>query len=99
MSKSILEPDWGEFPFDQPQCFLCGRETCLEVHHVMSGPNRKWSTKYGLTCHLCPECHRGADGAQYNREVGDELKRQAQMAFEEIYGHEMWMRIFKKNYL
>lgn len=99
MSKSIVESDWGEFPFDQPQCFLCGRETGLEVHHIMAGPNRKLSTKYGLWCHLCHECHRGTEGAQYNRESGDYLKRQAQMAFEELYGHDKWMEIFRKNYL
>jgi len=100
MSKSIVESDWGEFPFDQPQCYICGRETGLEVHHIMAGPNRKWSVKFGLWCHLCSECHRGSrNGAQYNREIGDRLKRDAQMAFEERYSHEMWMDIFKKNYL
>ena len=100
MTKSIVEPDWGEFPFDQPQCFICGRETGLEVHHIMAGPNRKWSTKYGLWVHLCSECHRDTKrGAQYDRDTGDYLKRQAQMAFEELYSHEMWMEIFKKNYL
>ena len=99
MKKSIVESDWGEFPFDQPQCYLCGRKTGLEVHHIMSGPNRSLSTKFGLWCHLCGECHRGPEGAQYNREVGDRLKRDAQMAFEEIYSHDEWMRIFKKNYL
>ena len=99
MHKSIVESDWGEFPFDQPQCYICGRETGLEIHHIMAGSNRRHSDRLGLWVHLCSECHRGADGAQYNREVGDRLKRDAQMAFEELYSHEEWMKIFKKNYL
>jgi hypothetical protein len=97
--KSIVESDWGEFPFDQPQCFLCGRETGLEIHHIMPGPNRRLSDRYGLWCHLCHDCHTGTRGAQYDREIGDRLKREAQMAFEELYSHDEWMRIFKKNYL
>ena len=65
----------------------------------MSGPNRKWSEKYGLTVLLCHDCHTGKDGAQYNREKGDKLKRLAQIAFEARHSREEWMQIFRKNYL
>lgn len=72
----------------------------LERHHVLGGPNRKWSEKYGLWVMLCgPTCHRGKDGAQYNRKVGDSLKRLAQIAFEARHSHAEWMEIFRKNYL
>jgi len=48
MSKSILEPEW-EFPFKNPQCFLCGRETCLEKHHIFAGvANRRISEREGF---------------------------------------------------
>ena len=95
--KSILEPEPDVF--NPRQCFLCGRKTMLETHHIMAGSNRKLSTKYGLVVTLCHDCHTGKDGAQYNPEVGDYLKREAQMAFEEIYSHEEWMSVFRKNYL
>ena len=82
------------------QCYLCGRKTYLEKHHVMAGiANRKWSEKYGLWIWACADCHRGTEGAQYNKETNLMLKKQAQIAFEEIYGHDMWMQTFMKNYI
>ena len=91
MAKSIMQK--GE------RCFICGRMTDLERHHVMAGPNRKWSEAYGLTVLLCHEHHVGKDGVQYNRKRGDALKRLAQIAFEARHSHDEWMRIFRKNYL
>ena len=91
MSKSIVQSDC--------QCFLCGRETMLERHHILGGPNRRLSERWGIWCYLCHEDHVGVDGAQYNRETGDYLKREAQKAFEELYGHDKWMALFRKNYL
>lgn len=81
------------------QCYLCGRQTGLERHHVMAGSNRKLSEKYGLTVWLCHNCHTGTKGAQYDRTKGDFLKQDAQRAFEKEYSHEEWMDIFRKNYL
>lgn len=84
---------------DGSRCFVCGRMTGLERHHILGGPNRKWSEKYGLTVMLCHDHHTGKDGAQYNRRLGDSLKRLAQIAFEARYSHSEWMEIFRKNYL
>lgn len=89
---SIIQQDCG-------RCFICGRMTDLECHHILGGPNRKWSEKYKLTVMLCHEHHTGKNGAQYNRQVGDRLKRLAQIAFEARYSHDEWMQIFRKNYL
>ena len=91
-SKSIVQQ--GE------RCFICGRLTGLERHHILGGvANRPLSEKFGLWVYLCHECHTGKDGAQYNREKGDRLKRLAQIAFEARHSHEEWMQIFRKNYL
>ena len=90
--KSIIQKDGS-------RCFVCGRMNELECHHILAGPNRKWSEQYGLTVMLCHEHHTGKDGAQYNRELGDSLKRLAQIAFEARYSHDEWMQIFRKNYL
>ena len=73
--------------------------TDLECHHILGGPNRKWSEKYKLTVMLCHEHHTGKNGAQYNRQVGDRLKRLAQIAFEARHSHDEWMDKFKKSYL
>ena len=100
MAPSILEPEWGEFPFDVPQCFLCGCKTNLERHHIFAGvANRKISHREGFWVTLCSECHRGVDGAQYNSETGEYLKRQCQMAYEELHSREEWMNLIRKNYL
>lgn len=91
-SKSIMQN--GE------RCYLCGRVTELERHHVLGGvANRPLSEKYGLWVYLCHDCHTGKDGAQYDRKKGDALKRLAQIAFEARHSHDEWMQVFKKNYL
>ena len=94
MSKSIIQPD------DLKECYLCGRKTNLERHHIFAGvANRRLSEKFGLWIYLCHDCHTGTKGAQYDADKSLELKRDAQMAFEEIYGNKRWMDAFKKNYL
>lgn len=92
MTKSIMQQD--------KQCYLCGRKTALERHHVMAGTaNRKLSERYGLWVWLCQDCHRGEEGAQYNRAQNIELKREAQIAFEDVYSHDEWMETFRRNYI
>ena len=39
------------------RCFLCGKTTGLEIHHVMNGPYRKKSEKDGFVVQLCMMCH------------------------------------------
>lgn len=92
MAKSIMQ--------DDRRCYLCGAVINLERHHVMAGvANRKLSEKFGLWVWLCQRCHTGTDGAQYDREKNHLLKMDAQMRFEGLHGHEMWMDVFRKNYL
>ncbi|MBP5248655.1 MAG: hypothetical protein J6Y20_10035 [Lachnospiraceae bacterium] len=90
--KSIMQTD--------KSCYLCGRKTCLERHHVMSGTaNRKLSEEHGLWVWLCHDCHTGTQGAQYDKQKNWDLRKQAQIAFEEKYDHDKWMSIFYKNYI
>ena len=92
MAKSIMQ--------NGRRCFICGRVTDLEEHHVLGGTaNRKLSEKYGLKVYLCRECHTGDSGVHKNRWKGDSLKRLAQIAFEARHSHDEWMQIFRKNYL
>lgn len=92
MARSILQ--------SEKECWFCGAQSGLEEHHIFAGmANRKISEKYGLKVWLCHDHHTGDDGAQYNRELGDQLKQEAQKAFEQLQGHEMWMQLIRKNYL
>lgn len=81
-------------------CYLCGRQTGLEMHHVFGGvANRKLSEKNGLKVWLCHECHTGNAGAQYDAAKNRRLKAEAQMVFEKTHTHAEWMKIIGKNYL
>ena len=92
MAKSILQRE--------KVCFFCGCRVGLEEHHVLGGPNRKWSDKYGLTIYVCNYHHTDLkEGVQYNKERNQSTKRLAQIAFEARHSHELWMEIFKKNYI
>ena len=92
MARSILQ--------SEKECWFCGAQSGLEEHHIFAGmANRKISEKYGLKVWLCHDHHTGDDGAQSNRELGDQLKQEAQKAFEQLHGHEMWMQLIRKNYL
>lgn len=93
MKPSILQTE--------KRCYLCDRKTCLERHHVMGGTaNRKISEAYGIWVWLCHDCHTGGkNSAQYDKDTNIRLKQDAQMAFEELHGHDKWMELFMKNYL
>ena len=84
----------------EKECYFCGRVTGLERHHVFAGvANRPISDNYGLWVWLCHECHTGKDGAQYNPEKSLILKKEAQKAFQSIFGRRIWMMLIRKNYL
>ena len=92
MGKSIMQAP--------RECYLCGRLTDLEKHHVFGGvANRPISEKYGLTVYLCHDCHTGTDGAQYDKMKNLRLKQDAQRAFQAIYSRQLWMMLIRKNYL
>lgn len=92
MGKSILQ--------DDRTCYLCGRVSGLECHHIFAGgANRPISEKYGLKVWLCHDCHTGNEGAQYNREKNQRLKQDAQFAFEKTHTRGEWMELIGKNYL
>lgn len=90
-------------------CYRCGRAGKTEKHHIFGGANRKLSEKYGLTVHLCHECHNEPpNGAHFSKETADWLHRIGQQAFEVNRFKEgaTWeearaefLQIFGKNYL
>lgn len=92
MERSIMQTE--------RECYICGRLTDLERHHVMAGTaNRRLSETYGLWVYLCHNCHTGTEGAQYNAGLNRKLKQDAQRAFQSYFGRKVWMQMFRKNYL
>ena len=102
MSKSIMHNK------QDGTCYLCmllnndyDRRYHLEEHHVIEGnPGRKLSEHYGLKVYLCVPHHRTSKEAVHiNAENRRKLKQAAQKAFEKKYSHEMWMKVFGRNYI
>lgn len=94
MAKSILQPD-GE-----KVCYVSGSTYNLDCHHqhILGGvANRKISDKYGLTVWLRHDIHM--DLHDRNQALANELRKDAQRAFEKIYSHEKWMALFGRNFL
>lgn len=86
---------------DEKRCFVCGRSVGLERHHILKGTAwRKQSEKYGLTVWLCFDHHRGKHGVHNGNTALDfKLMQIAQERFEEIYGHDKFMEVFRRNFL
>ncbi len=90
MAKKSLIPDDRE-----DRCYICQRRLPLHVHHCLHGSYRKAADKYGLTVHLCYECH----GQLHDKGIFDpELEEIAQITFERVYGKDEFMRVFGKSF-
>lgn len=98
--KSIIQND-------TTVCFLCGGRAA-DCHHVYGGSLRKKSDKYGLTVHLCRNCHNEPPkqgvhigGVHFCKAKMDHLHRVGQRAAMKHYGWTVdeFRREFYKNYL
>lgn len=83
------------------RCYLCGRYTQTEEHHIFGGPNRALSEEYGLKVYLCLECHQfGPHAVHRDPAVMDELHKMGQEAFEnEVGSREKFRKIFGRSWL
>ncbi len=83
------------------ECFITGYIYNLHKHHIFEGTaNRRLSEQYGLWVWLRADWHNLADyGVHFNKELDRKLKVLAQEKFEEKYGHNKFMEVFKKNYI
>ena len=90
MSDSIMQ--------NKKECYISGSRINLERHHCLHGvANRKLAEKWGLWVYLRQDIH--ADLHERNKELDRMLEQDAQRAFEEKYGHDLWVKTFRKNYL
>lgn len=86
----------------EKKCYLCGRGSMLEEHHIFGGANRKLSEKYGLKVWLCHYCHNEPPmGVHFSSERMLKLKEDGQRAFMEHYSksESEFRQIFGKNYI
>lgn len=92
--KTIMHTMKGE-------CYLCGKQGYTHLHHIFDGPNRKWSTKYGLVVYLCVDCHNvPPNGVHHNIQRMRSLQAAGQKQFEKQTGsRELFMQIFGRNYI
>lgn len=92
MAKSIMQ--------DKKECFLTGSTSDLHKHHVFGGPNRAKSETWGCWIWLRYDWHNMRSyGVHHDRKLNLQIKRQTQIRFEELHGHEKFMEIFGRNYL
>lgn len=90
--KSIMQ--------EQKECYLTGSTSGLHKHHVFGGPNRSNSEKYGCWIWLRSDYHNMSNhGIHFDQALDLQIKRQTQIRFEQLHGHEKFMEIFGKNYL
>lgn len=86
--KSIIQTE--------KECFYTHSKINLHKHHIFPSGLRNASEKWGCWVYLRGDIH------MYIHSHEDELirlKRIAQTEFEKLYGHEEYMKIFKRNYL
>lgn len=93
MSKSIIS--------NEKKCLVCGTTFNIHKHHVFSGTaNRKKSEQYGCWIYLCGIHHNLSPmGVHFNIKLNLDLKRLAQAKFEELHGHDEFIRVFGKSWL
>lgn len=86
---------------DLKRCYVCGTNQNIHIHEIFFGSaNRKKSIQWGLYVGLCAIHHNMSnDGVHFNKALNTELKKLGQRKFEEKYGHEKFMEVFRKNYL
>ena len=89
MADSILQTE--------KECFITGSRVQLDKHHVYHGPRRKIADEWGCWVWLRHDLHMGLHSG--DTELDKMLKRICQERFEELHGHELFMKLFGKSYL
>ena len=96
-SKKLAEAEKNRFSIiqkDMSICFFCGRPA-QSIHELIGGMNRQTSIKHGLCVGACIRCHSILGD---NPKIKLKYQILGQNAFEEKYGHELFMKEFKMNY-
>ena len=68
----------------------------VTIRHIYAGSRRKASEKWGCWVWLRHDIHM--DLHSRNSELDRKLKRICQERFEELHGHETFMRVFGRSW-
>lgn len=100
--KSIMDTEQGK-------CYLCGRETVTECHHIFGGSNRRISDKDGMTVYLCRLCHWRCHNGENSPIVRYRLHKDGEIRWIEHFGPDIlkeggdpiaeFMKRYGRNYL
>ena len=72
----------------------------LERHHTMNGNGlREKAEEDGLWIWLLPQVHDYIHHTAEGHKLLIAYKKISQAKYEELYGHEAWMKRYRKNYL
>ena len=79
-------------------CVLCGRNYAEHTHHLITGTaGRSFADKYGLTIHICEQCHNGAvlpeDRIHGNPRAEDLSKMLGQAIWERNYYKDLFYQL------
>lgn len=86
-------------PTQHDTCYICGKPYA-QTHEVFYGRGkRQLSIKYGMQCKLCEEHHTGPNGIHNDPYFDFKVKQIYQRRFEEQYRHELFIKLFGRNYL
>lgn len=85
---------------NEKECYITHSTQTLHKHHIFGGPFRKKSEQYGCWIWLRADWHVGTNYCVHNdKKLMDCLRKECQRRFEEEYGHDKFMEVFRKNYL
>lgn len=82
---------------NERECYVCGKEYPLHVHHCLSGTsNRKLADEDGLTICLCPFHHEQAHRDPY---ANDMYKRLGQIYYEKTHTRKEFIERYGKSFI
>lgn len=94
---------------EQGICYLCGRLTDTETHHIFGGANRRVCDEDGLTVELCHLDHYRCHNGKNSPYVRYKLHREGQIRWMEVYGPDLlkdgkdplseFMKRYGRNYV
>lgn len=88
---------------DKKECFICGTNRDLHLHHILFGRNRKKADEDGLTVYLCYFHHEDDYGVhgKNGHELDEKLKIIAEKRWCDFYNKtpEQFIKRYGRNYL
>ena len=91
------EKERFSIPYDDlTKCCVCGSSTNIELNEVFEGSYRQLSIDYGM---VMPLCHLHHKQFHNDRLLALYYKALFQKEFEKTNSHDLFIKIFKKNYI